>query len=233
MRPLIAALLLFLALPVRADFTLSLTAPAWGQDFEKGQDAYVRGDYATALREWRPLAEQGDAEAQFRLGVMYANGRGVALDIAEAWKWWRKAAQQGHTGAEDVSGLLLGGMNYGGAVDGALATGARSAGGTTRSHLRRLCGVPRADAIGFGTATAQHELGAERDCRAGRALCHRDDPPARPGCRRGGDRRRCADAGDECNRQPGRPSEDRPLTASGRGLDSARLAATQRESADQ
>jgi len=51
------------------------------------------------------------------LGLMYANGQGVALDIAEAWKWWRKAAQQGHAGAQDVSGLLLGGMNYGGAVE--------------------------------------------------------------------------------------------------------------------
>ncbi len=69
MRLLIAALLLLLTLPVRADFTLSLTAPAWGQDFEKGRDAYMRGDYATALREWRPLAERGHADAQFKLGV--------------------------------------------------------------------------------------------------------------------------------------------------------------------
>ena len=98
-----------------AGFTLGLTAQAWGQDFEKGQDAYVRGDYAAALNEWRPLAGQGDAEAQFRLGVMYFNGRGVALDIAEALKWLWKAADQGHARAQDVSGLLVGGLNFAGA----------------------------------------------------------------------------------------------------------------------
>jgi hypothetical protein len=41
---------------------------------QKGLDAYNRGDYATALREWRPLAEQGDASAQFNLVLMYALG---------------------------------------------------------------------------------------------------------------------------------------------------------------
>ena len=46
-------------------------------DFEKGLDTAKRGDYATALREWKPLAEQGDADAQYNLGLMYANGHGV------------------------------------------------------------------------------------------------------------------------------------------------------------
>ena len=45
-------------------------APAWA-DFDDGVAAYEAGDYATALKEWRPLAEQGDAEAQFNLGKMY------------------------------------------------------------------------------------------------------------------------------------------------------------------
>ncbi len=116
MRPLIAALFFLLALPVRADFTLGLTAPAWA-GFDEGLAAYDRGDYAMALREWRPLAEQGHAEAQFKLGVMYFNGRGVTRDNAEAWKWWRKAADQGHAGAQNVSGLLLGGLNYAGAAE--------------------------------------------------------------------------------------------------------------------
>ncbi len=53
---------------------LTLAAPAWGQDGQKGMQAYNRGDYATALREWRPLAERGDIAAQFKLGLMYANG---------------------------------------------------------------------------------------------------------------------------------------------------------------
>ncbi len=45
-----------------------LATPAWA-GFAEGVAAYERGDYATALREWRPLAEQGDAEAQYNLGV--------------------------------------------------------------------------------------------------------------------------------------------------------------------
>ena len=55
---------------------LCLTAPAWA-DLKAGVDAHTRGDYATALREWRLLAEQGDASAQYNLGLMYANGWGV------------------------------------------------------------------------------------------------------------------------------------------------------------
>ncbi len=115
MRPLIAALLLLFALPVRADFTLSLTAPSWA-GFDEGVAAYQRGEYATALREWRPLAEQGHADAQFRLSVMYFNGRGVALDFGEALKWLWKAADQGHAGAQDVYGLFVGGLNHAEAV---------------------------------------------------------------------------------------------------------------------
>ena len=64
-------------------------------DFQKGLEAYNAGDYATALLEWRDLAEQGDAEAQYNLGVMYDNGQGVAQDYAEAVKWYRRAAEQG------------------------------------------------------------------------------------------------------------------------------------------
>ena len=49
----------------------------YAADFQKGVEAFQKGDYATALREWRPLAEQGLAAAQFNLGVMYT-GRGIA-----------------------------------------------------------------------------------------------------------------------------------------------------------
>ncbi len=52
-----------------------LSAPALGADFDKGLTAAKRGDYATALREWTPLAEQGHVEAQYNLGVMYYKGR--------------------------------------------------------------------------------------------------------------------------------------------------------------
>ncbi len=66
-----------------AGFMLGLTAPAWAA-WDEAVAAYQRGDYATALREFRPLAEQGNAGAQHNLGVMYYNGHGVPQDYAEA-----------------------------------------------------------------------------------------------------------------------------------------------------
>ncbi len=68
--------------------------PAWA-DFDAGVAAYDSGDYETAFREFKTLAEQGDAHAQASLGFMYENGRGVVQDYAEAVKWYRKAAEQG------------------------------------------------------------------------------------------------------------------------------------------
>ena len=67
---------------------------------DDGVAAYQRGDYAAALRLWRPLAEQGDADAQYNLGVMYDNGRGVQQDDGEAVKWFRKAAEKGFAKAQ-------------------------------------------------------------------------------------------------------------------------------------
>jgi len=64
-------------------------------DFQKGLTAYDNGDYATALREWKPLAEQGYYNAQNNLGVMYDSGRGVPQDYKTAVKWYRLAAEQG------------------------------------------------------------------------------------------------------------------------------------------
>ncbi len=86
-------------------FTLVLTAPARA-GFDEGLAAYNRGDYATALREWRPLAKQGDAGAQIFLGFMYRKGRGVAQDDAEAVKWYRKAAEQGRANAQNNLGIM-------------------------------------------------------------------------------------------------------------------------------
>ena len=90
-------------------FILGLMAPAW-TGFYKGVAAYNRGDYATAIRELRPLAERGLAEAQLKLGLMYYNGWGVPQDFAKAVKWFRKAAEQGDTGGQ----YNLGGMYYNG-----------------------------------------------------------------------------------------------------------------------
>ena len=80
-------------------FLVGLAAPVWA-DFEDGKAAYQRGDYTTALREWRPLAEQGGAQAQLGLGVIYYNWKGVPKDNAEAKKWFRKAAEQDFAAAQ-------------------------------------------------------------------------------------------------------------------------------------
>ncbi|MCZ6482852.1 MAG: peptidoglycan-binding protein, partial [Alphaproteobacteria bacterium] len=69
-------------------------------EYQKGQAAYKRRDYAEAARRYRKAAEQGHVSAQFRLGIMYAKGRGVRRDYAEALKWYRKAAERGHSNAQ-------------------------------------------------------------------------------------------------------------------------------------
>ncbi len=86
-------------------FTLGLTAPAWA-GWDEAEAAYQRGDYATAIREWRPLAEQGDGDAQNNLGVMYDYGQGVPRDDAKAVKWYRKAAEQGYAKAQNNLGTM-------------------------------------------------------------------------------------------------------------------------------
>jgi uncharacterized protein len=68
--------------------------------FDDAFMASANGDYAKAVRLYRPLAERGHATAQLNLGIMYADGRGVAQDHAAAAKWYRKAAEQGHAGAQ-------------------------------------------------------------------------------------------------------------------------------------
>lgn len=69
--------------------------------------AWERGDYGTAVREWRPLAERGDADAQFNLGQAYKMGRGVPADPKIARSWYEKAAAQGHERAQAYLGVLL------------------------------------------------------------------------------------------------------------------------------
>ena len=88
-----------LILPVLL-LTLLVGNPAVSADFKKGVIAYQSGDYATALREWEPLAKQGDSRAQFNLGLMYGKGRGVLRDYKTAVKWYRLAAEQGYASAQ-------------------------------------------------------------------------------------------------------------------------------------
>ena len=71
--------------------------PVAAQDWLKGVDAFEAGDYATALKEWLPLAVQGNVDAQYNLGIMYQVGEGVPQNYAESAKWTRLAAEQGVT----------------------------------------------------------------------------------------------------------------------------------------
>ena len=83
----------------------------WSGDFQKGQDAYDKSDYATALKEWTPLAEQGNAVAQSKLGFMYSNGLGVPLDYKIALKWSRLSAEQGNaTGQFNLAYIYRNGL---------------------------------------------------------------------------------------------------------------------------
>ena len=68
--------------------------------------AHVRQDYATAMRLFRPLGDQGNTSAQFWLGVIYENGEGVTQDYADAVKWYRKAADQGDASAQVNLGVM-------------------------------------------------------------------------------------------------------------------------------
>jgi len=81
-----------------ACFLVSMGGFAVAGPFEDGQTAYERGDYATAFKLWRPLAEHGDAEAQYNLGVMYEMGHGVPRDYVyvTAYRWFDLAAAQGN-----------------------------------------------------------------------------------------------------------------------------------------
>jgi TPR repeat protein len=86
---------------------LALTIPALA-DFSAGLSAYKKGDYATAIKEWRPLADDGDPLAQFNLGLLYQEGQGVPQDYAQAASWFRRAADQDNTKAQHNLGAFYG-----------------------------------------------------------------------------------------------------------------------------
>jgi len=71
---------------------------AWAQsvDVQRAIDAYDEGDYAAAMAVWEPLANQGNRDAQFAMGVLYYEGHGVNKNLDEALAWFRKAADSEH-----------------------------------------------------------------------------------------------------------------------------------------
>jgi hypothetical protein len=78
----------------------ALGAPAAAGPLEDANDAYRDKAYAKAAELWRPLAEKGDAEAQYSLGTLYAEGKGVEQNDATAFLWFQRAANQGVAAAQ-------------------------------------------------------------------------------------------------------------------------------------
>ncbi len=79
--------------------------PVWA-DTAAGMEAFRNKDYAKAFREWKAAADAGQAEAQFDLGLLYAQGLGVRRDMTEAARWYRQAAEQGNAEAEFALGQM-------------------------------------------------------------------------------------------------------------------------------
>src|SRR3989337_2079662 len=86
-------------------FIFSFSSIAYSGEMDDGVAAYKKGDFATAIKKFRKLAEQGGAEAQNNLGAMYHEGEGVPQDYKEAVKWFRKAAEQGNAPAQSNLGV--------------------------------------------------------------------------------------------------------------------------------
>ena len=89
-----------------ASFHYTAWADTPVQQFQQGIEATTRGDYQTAFKLWLPLAEQGEANAQYNLGLMYDKGQGVKQDDVEAVKWYRQAAEQGYAKAQYNLGVM-------------------------------------------------------------------------------------------------------------------------------
>ena len=107
---------------------------------QKGREAYLRKDYAEAMRWAREAADRGNAQAQSDIGFLYTNGFGVAQDYGEAMRWYRKAADQGNAPAQLNIGLLY---RYGWGV-------AQDYGEAMRWYRK---------AANQGNAMAQHNIG--------------------------------------------------------------------------
>ena len=85
---------------------VTMAVTAYSGQFEDAVAAYNRKDYATAFRLMKPLAENGNGNAQTNLGFMYFSGQGVGKNYTEAVKWYRRAAEQGHATAQFNLGLM-------------------------------------------------------------------------------------------------------------------------------
>jgi TPR repeat protein len=85
---------------------VGVAASAAAGPLEDGANAGKRGDYATAMRLLRPLADEGNAQAQYNVGEMYENGWGRPHDNSAAAHWYQKAADQGYATAQMALGHM-------------------------------------------------------------------------------------------------------------------------------
>ncbi len=83
-----------------------LVTPIWAQGHNSGFEATQSADLASTPSEWRRMAEQGQAAAQYNLGIIYEYGRGVRQNDVEAAKWYRKASVQGVSVAQYKLGIM-------------------------------------------------------------------------------------------------------------------------------
>ena len=116
--------------------------------FDEGMVAIEKGDYATALKEFKPLAEQGLAIAQTLVGSMYGEGKGVTQDYVQAVSWYRKAAEQGYAIAQNNLGFMY-----------------RTGKGVTQDYVQAVSWYRKA--AEQGNAFAQSNLGAMYDTGQG------------------------------------------------------------------
>ncbi|MBB3143063.1 SH3 domain-containing protein [Halomonas organivorans] len=140
-------------------------------DLEQGMDEYRRGNFASALYEWRRSAEQGDAESQFRLAGMYERGEGTSQDLEKARKWYRLATDSGYPEAREKLDELN--QNAGGEAEEAPPGDLRAAErGEPQAQLRLALaylegrGVERDDALAarwFEAAASQGVIPAQNN----------------------------------------------------------------------
>ncbi|MER9835203.1 sel1 repeat family protein [Mesorhizobium sp. M0145] len=88
-------------------FVIALFSPTASQGGAiEAEAAFKASNYQVAYNEWKELAENGDAIAEFNLGFLYSKGLGVPMDYSKAAEWWTKAAKQNMAVAQVNLGLL-------------------------------------------------------------------------------------------------------------------------------
>jgi uncharacterized protein len=143
----------------------AIAAPAASQSVTAGIEAWQKADYSAAVAIWRPLADKGDAAAEFNLGQAYRLGRGVPQDLVAAQDWFERSARTGNVDAQSTLGLMLlqsgnqtGGLRW---LKTAAAKGDAKAMLVYGSLLFNGEGVPRDPLLGYAYVNRAAETGLE------------------------------------------------------------------------